>query len=110
MTEGVTLTVREAAELLGTDPRTVTGELSVNGGSIPALRVGRRIVIPREPFTEWLTGRDAVAHNEPERLAREAEANGGPTMFGAILAALLPVASDGDVEALNRALRARAER
>ena len=106
MSEGMTLTVREAADLLGTDPRTVTGELNVNGGTIPALRVGRRIVIPREPFMQWLTGRDAVAHTEPEQQAREA-ANDGPALIGAIFAALLEKASDDDLALVNSALRAR---
>jgi len=107
MTDGLTLTVREAAELLGTDPRTVSGELSVNGGTIPALRVGRRIVIPRERFMAWLTGKDAVAHTEPERQAREA-VNDGPALIGAIFAALIDKASDDDLAVVNSALRVRA--
>jgi excisionase family DNA binding protein len=106
MAGDMTLTVREAADLLGTDPRTVTGEFSVNGGTIPALRVGRRIVIPRESFMHWLTGRDAVAHTEPEQKARET-ASDGPALIGAIFAALLDKASDDDLALVNSALRAR---
>lgn len=50
------ITVKDAAALLGVDRRTVTGALSVHGGDIPARRVGRRVVIPRMPFLEWLDG------------------------------------------------------
>jgi len=49
----------EVAVLLGCDPRTVTAALSINGGDIPARRVGRRIVIPREPFLAWFDGESA---------------------------------------------------
>ena len=52
-----TISVRDAAELLGVDPRTVTSELSTNGGSLRAVRVGRRVVIPRVAFLTWLEGR-----------------------------------------------------
>ena len=37
---------KEAAEALGVDPRTIT--TSINEGTIPHVKLGRRIVIPRE--------------------------------------------------------------
>lgn len=46
-----TLTVDEAAELLGLDRKTLYG--AINSGELPCLRVGRRILIP----TTWLTDR-----------------------------------------------------
>jgi excisionase family DNA binding protein len=38
----------EAAAALGVDPRTIT--TSIDNGSIPSVRLGRRVVIPREKF------------------------------------------------------------
>lgn len=38
----------EAAAALGADPRTIT--TSIDNGSIPSVRLGRRVVIPREKF------------------------------------------------------------
>ncbi|MEH3088737.1 MAG: helix-turn-helix domain-containing protein [Microbacterium arborescens] len=43
-----TITRREAAEVLQVDPRTVTE--AIKQGNIPALQIGRRIVIPRARF------------------------------------------------------------
>ena len=42
------ITRKEAAEALGVDPRTIT--TSINEGTIPSVKLGRRIVIPREKF------------------------------------------------------------
>lgn len=42
------ITRKEAAEALGVDPRTIT--TSIHEGSIPSVKLGRRIVIPREKF------------------------------------------------------------
>lgn len=44
----------EVAELLGVDPRTVTK--GIEEGTIPAIRVGRRVLIPRVPLLALLTG------------------------------------------------------
>ena len=49
-----TLTMAEAASLLGVDARTVSG--AVRAGDIPAVRVGRRVLLPRARFFEWLDG------------------------------------------------------
>ncbi|MFD5225417.1 helix-turn-helix domain-containing protein [Microbacterium sp. NPDC058342] len=42
------ITRKEAAEALGADPRTITA--SINDGTIPSVKLGRRVVIPREKF------------------------------------------------------------
>ena len=42
------ITRQEAAEALGVDPRTVT--VGIEDGTIPSVKVGRRVVIPREKF------------------------------------------------------------
>lgn len=42
------ITRTEAAAALGVDPRTVT--TGISEGSIPAMKLGRRVVIPREKF------------------------------------------------------------
>lgn len=42
------ITRTEAAAALGVDPRTVTA--GIENGSIPSVRLGRRVVIPREKF------------------------------------------------------------
>ena len=42
------ITRTEAAHALGVDPRTVTAE--IESGTIPSVRIGRRVVIPREKF------------------------------------------------------------
>jgi len=42
------ITFTEAAHALGVDPRTVT--VGIDNGTIPAVKLGRRVVIPREKF------------------------------------------------------------
>ncbi|GAA2187490.1 hypothetical protein GCM10009786_12650 [Leucobacter alluvii] len=42
------VTRAEAAAALGVDPRTITA--SIENGAIPSVRLGRRVVIPREKF------------------------------------------------------------
>ncbi len=42
------LTRNEVAGILQVNPRTVTE--GIRQGTIPAIKVGRRVVIPREPF------------------------------------------------------------
>lgn len=51
-----TITIKDAAAILAVDPRTVSGALSVHGGTIPSLSVGRRIVIPLPAFLRWYDG------------------------------------------------------
>ena len=40
----------EVASLLAVDPRTV--DHAIEDGTIPAVRLGRRVLIPRRPFLE----------------------------------------------------------
>ncbi len=42
------ITRTEAAAALGVDPRTVTA--GIENGTIPAVKLGKRVVIPREKF------------------------------------------------------------
>lgn len=42
----------KVAAILGVDPRTVTK--AIDDGAIPALRLGRRVLIPREKFLDLL--------------------------------------------------------
>ncbi len=44
----VVITRTEVAAALGVDPRTVT--LAIESGSIPSVKLGRRVVVPREKF------------------------------------------------------------
>lgn len=67
-----TVTVKDAAAIVGVDPRTLTAELSVNGGTIPARRIGRRVVIPREAFLTWLNGDDTSLAPAAEAERRDA--------------------------------------
>lgn len=54
-----TITRTAAAEVLGVNPRTVGR--GIEDGSIPAIRIGRRVVIPRLPFLRMLTGEGEAA-------------------------------------------------
>ena len=53
-TERPTLSVAETAELLGISRWLV--QQAVRDGSLPSLRVGRRILIPRARLQAWLDG------------------------------------------------------
>lgn len=46
----VAITRTTAAAALGVDPRTVTA--GIENGTIPSVRLGRRVLIPRLPFLE----------------------------------------------------------
>ena len=48
------MTRTEAAELLHVDPRLISR--GVSEGKIPHLRIGRRVLILREPFIRMLKG------------------------------------------------------
>ncbi|MBS4103884.1 excisionase family DNA-binding protein [Tsukamurella paurometabola] len=47
-----TLSRPEAAEVMGVDTRTLGR--GIESGDIPAIRVGRRVLIPREPLLRLL--------------------------------------------------------
>ncbi|YCN53431.1 helix-turn-helix domain-containing protein [Rhodococcus erythropolis] len=50
------LTRTQVAEVFGIDKRTVTR--GIDEGTIPAIKVGRRVLIPREPLLAMLTQLD----------------------------------------------------
>lgn len=49
-----TLPRTEVAELLGVDPRTISK--GIEDGTIPAIKVGRRVLVLRVPLLAVLTG------------------------------------------------------
>lgn len=51
------LTITEAARLMRVDPRTVSAAAAA--GEIPSVRMGRRLLIPREAFLALLDGAPA---------------------------------------------------
>lgn len=53
-----TLTVEEAAKLAGVGVNQTYA--AVREGTIPSLRIGRRILIPRKKFVAMLEGTDAA--------------------------------------------------
>lgn len=52
------LSIAEVARVLGVDPRTVSAATA--SGELPSVRLGRRVLIPREPLIALLD-RQAVA-------------------------------------------------
>lgn len=46
--DDVAITRTTAAQALGVDPRTVTA--GIENGTIPSVKLGRRVLIPRIPF------------------------------------------------------------
>lgn len=46
--KSATISRKEVADALGIDPRTVT--TGITEGTIPSLKIGRRVLIPREKF------------------------------------------------------------
>jgi excisionase family DNA binding protein len=55
VTKKKALSVREAAEALGVSERLV--RTAIDDGVLPALRLGRRILIPMDAIDAWLDGR-----------------------------------------------------
>lgn len=51
--EPLTLTLEECAELLGVSRSTAYNKLPEIGG-FPILKVGRRLLVPRKAFYQWL--------------------------------------------------------
>lgn len=52
--ENAALTRAEVGEILDVDPRTVTR--AIEAGEIPSIRLGRRVLVPREPFITLMSG------------------------------------------------------
>lgn len=60
------MTVSEMADELGVSKPTAYN--LANRADFPAIRFGKRVIIPRKPFEDWLTGTVAngLAFIEPE--------------------------------------------
>lgn len=56
-----TVTIREAAEILEVDARTVSS--AIKAGQIPAVRVGRRLLLPRHRLLAFIDGGDPSAES-----------------------------------------------
>ena len=71
------LSVAETAELLGISRWLV--QQAVRDGSLPSVRVGRRILIPRLRLEAWLAGSGAAADSAgvPTRGTRSADTRVG---------------------------------
>lgn len=54
--EKLVYSIRETAELLGIS-RSYAYEL-VRNGTIPTLKLGKKRLIPKEKFAEWVNGRN----------------------------------------------------
>lgn len=54
--QAATITLKTAAAVLECDPRTVSAGIAE--GNIPAVRLGRRVVIPREKFLKLFEATD----------------------------------------------------
>lgn len=52
--ERLTVTVQEAAEVLGCSPDAIYDAVAAHEFSIPTIRVGRRILVPTAPLREAL--------------------------------------------------------
>ncbi len=68
--ERPTLSVAETASLLGISRWLV--QQAVHDGSLPSVRVGRRILIPRSRLLAWLDGMEAPADGALPRAANTA--------------------------------------
>lgn len=53
----LTLSVDEAAGLLGVAPRTLRSMIAA--GTFPTLRIGRRVLVPRAGLDAWIAARQA---------------------------------------------------
>lgn len=67
-TDRPTLSVAETAELLGISRWLV--QQAVRDGSLPSVRVGRRILIPTERLRVWLSGAGAPQPQAPAKVLR----------------------------------------
>ena len=79
-----TLSVAETAELLGISRWLV--QQATHDGSLPSVRVGRRILIPRSRLLAWLDG-----HEHSAGLDRDTSHSGDPAL--AVLTPRTPHAS-----------------
>jgi len=56
--DAAALTRADVAAILNVDVRTVTR--GIESGEIPCLRLGRRRLVPREPFIALMSGRTTI--------------------------------------------------
>jgi len=68
-TERLTLTVDEAAAILGIGRGTAYE--AVRTGQIPSIRISKRILIPRRSLELMLSGEDAELDNNNRRMPEE---------------------------------------
>lgn len=88
-----TITLRDAASLLGVDARTVSA--AARAGEIPAIHVGRRVLIPRHRFIAYLDGTVAATEpNPPAPIPLRAPAD---ELRARLLAVLLDAPESGSV-------------
>ena len=59
----LTLTVPEVADLLGVHPLTVRA--AIKRGEIPAVSVGRRVLVPRLRLEQFLSGNGSADRGDP---------------------------------------------
>ncbi|WP_250851256.1 helix-turn-helix domain-containing protein [Rhodococcoides kroppenstedtii] len=59
--DAAALTATEVAKLFGVDQRTVSAAIA--NGTLPSVRIGRRVFVPREPLLAMLSapGADATS-------------------------------------------------
>jgi excisionase family DNA binding protein len=74
--EPLTLSVPEAAKLLGVSPDLVYDLVAV--GELPALRLGRRIVVPRRALEELVEAASSVNVAETQKSGSDLEVIGLP--------------------------------
>lgn len=72
----LTLTVSEAAVVLGVSRSTAYE--CVRTGELRAVRLGRRLVVPRSAITELLAGSDALGVGDDREAVRGLDAGGSP--------------------------------
>ena len=81
MSERLTYTVEEAAELLGVSRG--SAYLAAREGELPTLRLGRRLLVPRRALEEMLNGAGTASpHKENGTGANGAVTKGGVLNHG----------------------------
>lgn len=79
-TDSVTLTVAQTAQMLGISRWLV--QQAVRDGSLPAVRLGRRILIPRIRLEAWLDGQPWRPSDQGEVLHLAAPQPAPPSQRG----------------------------